>query len=460
MFLCPLTTDTRYLFALLAELKFMIRRIAMLSVHTCPLATLGGKETGGMNVYVRDLSRELSRRGIAVDVFTRSQNPTIPRLSTGRLGDSGRVIHIPAGPERPYNKNLVFDHLPEFVGRVKEFAWQERLEYDLIHSHYWLSGWAALDLRAAWHVPVIQMFHTLGEMKNRVAQTPEERESSRRIEVEGQIMRLADRLIAATPLEKGQMSWLYGADADKISVVPAGVDLNLFHPIPRAEARKQIGVPPHHRMILFVGRIQPLKGIDTLMRAMKQVISQYPELREDLCVTIIGGDPDPVSELEQTEFERLKRLRAELGIGDLVTFLGAKDQDTLVYYYSAAEMVVMPSHYESFGMVALEAMACGTPVIGSDVGGLSFSIEDGFNGFLVPGQDPDALASKIALLLRHPALRDHLGEQAIRWAERYAWPHIADEILDVYALVLAGSASARASWRPVGEGLQPTQTRW
>jgi D-inositol-3-phosphate glycosyltransferase len=408
----------------------------MLSVHTCPLATLGGKETGGMNVYVRDLARELSRRGIAVDVFTRSQSPTIPRISTGRLGELGRVIHIPAGPERPYDKNLVFDHLPDFVQSVQDFVATENIRYDLIHSHYWLSGWAALDLRTVWRAPVIQMFHTLGEMKNRVAQSPAEQESPRRIEVEGQIMRSADRLIAATPLEKAQMSWLYGADADQISVVPAGVDLNLFRPIPPAEAKTRLHVPDCQPMILFVGRIQPLKGIDTLMRAMKQVISRYPDLRCSVCVNVIGGDPNPDSELERLEFERLHQLCVDLGIGDMVTFLGAKDQDTLVYHYSAAEMVVMPSHYESFGMVALEAMACGTPVIGSDVGGLSFSIEDGFNGYLVPGQDPDALANKIALLIKYPRLRNHLGEQAIRWAERYAWTNVADEILDVYNLVL------------------------
>jgi D-inositol-3-phosphate glycosyltransferase len=427
----------------------MIKRIAMLSVHTCPLATLGGKETGGMNVYVRDLSRELSRRGIAVDVFTRSQNPTIPPIRTGRLGELGRVIHIPAGPERPYNKNLVFDHLPEFVSRVQTFVARENIAYDLIHSHYWLSGWAARDLRASWGVPIIQMFHTLGEMKNRVAQSPAEQESTRRIQVEGQIMRFADRLIAATPLEKAQMSWLYGADADKISVVPAGVDLSLFRPISRERAKTAIGIPCQHHMILFVGRIQPLKGIDTLMRAMKRVIDQYPDLKNDLCVAIIGGDPNPDSELELAEFERLRQLRAELGIGDLVTFLGAKDQDTLADYYSAADMVVVPSHYESFGMVALEAMACGTPVIGSDVGGLSFSIEHGFNGYLVPGKDPDALADKMALLLRRPRLRDHLGEQAIRWAERYAWTHVADEILDVYHLVCAGRVAVHPGWSAI-----------
>jgi D-inositol-3-phosphate glycosyltransferase len=430
----------------------------MLSVHTCPLATLGGKETGGMNVYVRDLTRELSRRGIEVDVYTRSQSPAIPRISTGHLGELGRVIHIPAGPERPYDKNLVFEVLPEFVERVRDYVEHENIGYDLIHSHYWLSGWASLDLRSAWGVPVIQMFHTLGEMKNRVAQTPDERESGRRIEVEGHVMRCSDRLVAATPLEKGQMSWLYGADADKISVVPAGVDLSLFRPIPRAEAKERIGIPSDRRMILFVGRIQPLKGIDTLIRAMERVIHKYPDFGKSLWLTVIGGDPEPDSQLEQREFERLKQLRAELGISELVTFLGAKSQDTLVYYYSAAEMVVMPSHYESFGMVALEAMACGTPVIGSDVGGLSFSIEDGFNGYLVPGKDPDALADKIALLLRRSSLRDHLGEQAIRWAERYSWTYIADEILDVFDMVRADFVPTHKIWGLARESQHPEPT--
>jgi D-inositol-3-phosphate glycosyltransferase len=193
------------------------------------------------------------------------------------------------------------------------------------------------------------------------------------------------------------------------------------------------------------------------MRALKRLISQYPDFKTGLCVVIIGGDPKPDSELERAEFERLTGLRNQLGIGELITFLGAKDQETLVYYYSAAEMVVVPSHYESFGMVTLEAMACGTPVIGSDVGGLSFSIEDGFNGYLVPGRDPDALADKIALLLRHPALRDHLGEQAVRWVERYAWTSIADEILDVYRLVSLDFAPPHVGERPVDGSRQPAE---
>lgn len=408
----------------------MINRIVMLSVHTSPLAMLGGKETGGMNVYVRDLSQELSRRGIYVDVYTRSQDSQLPRVAP--LAERARVIQIKAGPEQPYNKNKVYYHLDEFVEGVKAQVEQDQVNYDLIYSHYWLSGLVAAALRRAWDIPIVQMFHTLAEMKNRVAQTPEERETGQRLDCEGEIMRFADRLIAATPLEKNQMSWLYGANPDKITIVPPGVDLERFKPLNRAEARDYLGIPQGHRLILFVGRIQPLKGIDILLRALAQVKRREPVLAQDICMSIIGGDPNPDSDIEQAEFKRLESLQVELGIGDLVTFLGARDQDTLVYYYTAAEMVVMPSHYESFGMVALEAMACGTPVVASDVGGLSFNIEDGYNGFLVPGRDPQALADKIILLLKHSILRDQLSEQAQDWVKTFSWVDIGEELRDIF----------------------------
>lgn len=408
-----------------------IRRIAMLSVHTCPLATLGGKETGGMNVYVRDLSREFSRRGIYVDVFTRSQNPDLPRVRT-RLGPRARVIHLPAGPEAPYDKNKVFDHLPEFIEGLIRFAEDQRVSYDVIYSHYWLSGWVARALRERWGTPIIQMFHTLGHMKNRVAQRASDVETGRRIEGETAIVGFADRLVAATPAEKAQLTWLYGADPGKISVISPGVDIRRFHPLDKNQAKATIGVPDHHRLVLFVGRIEPLKGIDTLLRAMALIAGDQVDSLDDVCVAIIGGNPALDEQAENNEMARLQALRAELGIGDLVTFLGARDQDRLQYYYSAAEMVVMPSHYESFGMVALEAMACGTPVIASEVGGLAFVVRDGVTGFHVPERTPEALASRIRLLLSDPVLRDRLGRRAACWAESYGWATIADRLLELF----------------------------
>lgn len=384
-----------------------------------------------MNVYVRDLSRELGRRGIAVDVFTRSQNPNIPRIGD-KLGPNGRVIHLPAGPETAYDKYKVADHIPQFVGGILNLARREGVHYDVIHSHYWLSGLAARDLRRAWGTPIIQMFHTLGQMKNSVASSPQEYEPERRIDSEAEVMALADHLVAATPLERAQMVWLYGADPQKITVVPCGVDLELFHPVPSEEARRVLGLPRDRCVILFVGRIEPLKGIDTLLRAVALIAPDMPCWQEALSVIIIGGAPGAGIEQVNAELAHLERLRAELGIEELVTFLGAKDQDTLVYYYSAAELVVVPSHYESFGMVALEAMACGTPVVASRVGGLAYNVQDGQTGFLVPDRDAEALADKIRLLLTHQDLRQRLGRQAAQWAGRYSWPVVANQIVDLY----------------------------
>ena len=410
------------------------KHIAMLSVHTCPLAMLGGKETGGMNVYVRDLTRELTRRGVYVDVFTRSQNPHLPHV-VHSLGETGRVIHIPTGPEEPYSKHKVFDYLPEFVDNVLDFAEREGITYDVIHSHYWLSGWAARELRAAWGAPIVQMFHTLGHVKNQIA-APGEREPQRRVEWETRVVGFADRLVAATPAEEEQLEKLYGADPAKITIIPPGVDLRLFHPHPPEDAKAQLGVKPCDRMLLFVGRIEPLKGIDTLLRAMGLLANECPTWASQICVAIIGGDPNTT---ENEEMERLKAIRAELGITDLVTFLGARDQDKLHHYYSAAEAVIMPSHYESFGMVALEAMACGTPVIASEVGGLAYLVRDGKTGFHVPNGDPVALASAIARLVEDPELRDQLGRQAHRYAQHYSWDCIADRMLPLYAKAMADS---------------------
>jgi D-inositol-3-phosphate glycosyltransferase len=407
----------------------MIRRVAMLSAHTCPLATLGGKETGGMNVYVRDLSRELSRRGVAVDVFTRSQNPCELKVNH-TLGPHARVIHIRAGPEEPYDKNELYGHLPEFVEGVRQFACDEEVVYDVIYSHYWISGWAARELREIWGgTPIVQMFHTLGHIKNSVARSRAEWETNLRLEVETEVMRFADLLVAATPMERAQMVWLYGADPAKIAVVPCGVDLDLFRPIAPDRARRILALSPEQKMVLYVGRIEPLKGIDTLLKAMARVVPRDPTWERDLAVVIIGGAPGAGIEQVNTELARLQQLRASLGIERLVTFLGAKDQDTLAYYYSAAQVVVVPSHYESFGMVALEAMACGAPVVASKVGGLAFNVRDGVTGFLVPDRDPEAMAERIHVLLADDGLRERLGSLASAWASNYSWRKVADQLL-------------------------------
>ncbi len=405
--------------------------ICMLSVHTCPLATLGGKETGGMNVYVRDLSRELARQGHQVDIFTRSQDPCVPRVSHN-LGVGARVIHVPAGPEQPISKEAMVDHVPDFAAWVQEFAACHHRRYDVIFSHYWISGLVAESLRAAWGgIPIVQMFHTLGHMKNQVAQAPHEYATQQRLDAESAILRFADRIVAGSPLDKAQTVWLYGVDPHKIEVIPPGVDLTRFRPIGQLEAKSFIDVPPEKRMVLFVGRIEPLKGIDTLLRAMKVVAEECGGC-DGLTVAIVGGDPAvPLAQMSD-EMARLHRLRAELGIEDLVTFLGKRDQDLLPYYYSAAEVVVMPSHYESFGMVALEAMACGTPVIASRVGGLRFSVVHGYTGLHVPVRDADALAAAILKLFKNDPLRWQLSANSRKVAQRFGWPAITGQIVDLF----------------------------
>jgi D-inositol-3-phosphate glycosyltransferase len=427
-------------------------RVAMLSVHTCPLAALGGKESGGMNVYVRDLSRELARRGFLVDIFTRSQNPNLP--SVAELAPNARVVHLKAGPEAAYDRNLVYNHIDEFSQNLLEFAAREDSVYHLIHSHYWLSGLVAQRLRSEWKIPVMHMFHTLAKLKNRVAKHTQELEGPLRVECERRIVNGVDRLIAANPLEKAQLIWLYGADPARIESIPCGVDLQLFHPRPRGEAQAYLEMPPGHKMVLFVGRIEPLKGVDVLIKAVALVLEKHPELREDLCLCVVGGEVEGGPESMDREMKRLQEMREGLGIADVVTFLGKREQTALPYHYSAAEVCVVPSHYESFGMVALEAMACGTPVIASRVGGLTFTVKDDRTGFLVPNDDPRALAEKLEMLLTDEELRRKMGAQAAELATHYGWSSVAEQIIAVYRdLVTRGrpqvccreGASARAA---------------
>ncbi len=402
----------------------------MLSYHTCPLATLGGKDTGGMNVYVRELTRQLGQMGIHVDVFTRSQDEHVPHVLHD-LGYGNRVVHVPAGPETPLPKQELADYIPEFVEGVRAFACEKGIKYDIIHSHYWMSGLAAASLSDLWAgAPIIHMFHTLGEMKNRVARTDAEREGEYRINGERQVLRRANRVVVATLAELTQLRFLYKADTSKLVVIPPGVDVSHFYPIPSDEAKMYVGLKPEDRMVLFVGRIEPLKGVDTLIQAM--CCLQLKDKRRPVHLAIIGGDPSASREQMTAEMARLQKLCDELAMGQTVVFLGMRDQDKLPYYYSAAEVLVMPSHYESFGMVALEAMACGTPVIASEVGGLAYLVRDGETGFTIPDQEPEKLCEKISWLLNDPELHESMSRRAVEYAQDYAWEKIAKQIVETY----------------------------
>ena len=405
--------------------------VAMLSYHTCPLATLGGKDTGGMNVYVRELTRYLGSSGVHVDVFTRSQDEHVPHVLHD-LGFGNRVVHIPAGPEVPLPKSELAGYLTDFGNGIIQFAEQKGMHYDIIHSHYWMSGITGLQLAKLWEIPVVHMFHTLGAMKNRVAQPNEQVEGDYRIKGEKQVIANADRLIAATPAEVAQLQWLYHTDTQKVTIIPPGVDIGKFYPIPQDEAKEFIGVPPCDRMLLFVGRIEPLKGLDILLEAVALMKVKGLYERHPFCLAIIGGDPDVDQDRMSDEMTRIRSIYHQYNLQDFVTFLGKRSQDTLPYYYSAAEAVIVPSHYESFGMVALEAMACGTPVVASQVGGLAFLVQDGETGYQVPVGEPEALCDRLTAILENPELRTRLGTQAAEFARAYRWENVADQIQGVY----------------------------
>jgi len=391
----------------------------MISVHGCPLARLGEKDAGGMNVYVRELSKGLGRLGVQVDVFTRCQS--LGPVEITELVPGVRVIHLAAGEPRWLPKNELFAFLPQFLHHLDDFRRTEHLRYDVVHGHYWLSGWVATRLRRMWGVPFLQMFHTLGMLKNTVARSSAEMEPTLRIAGERDVVAAADRLIAANPVEYDHLVDLYDADPNKIRIVPCGVDIDLFRPIPQLEARRRLGLD-EGPYVLFVGRLEPLKGLDILIDAIAMLVGRGSAVR----LLVVGGNLD--GELAQQLQARVRDLK----LAERIHFLGSIEQKELPFYYAAADVCTMPSFYESFGMVAIEAMACGTPVIASRAGGLQFTVRDNQTGFLVPPGDAAALAAAIDTVLGDSGLRRRLGEGAVVVARSYSWQHVSRAILDIY----------------------------
>lgn len=403
-------------------------RLAILSFHGCPVARLGEKDTGGMNVYVLQLTREFARKGIEVDVFTRYHDPDDPKIV--ELEDGARVIHLKAGSYEAAKEDL-FDYIPEFLSELYSFQKTEGTTYDLVHSHYWLSGRVGMTLSRTWNIPHVATFHTLAQTKLRARVG--EREPARRSEVESLVMRDADAIIVSTEEEKQDAVRLYDAHPQKIKVIPAGVNLDTFKPVNQSIARQRVGIH-EKQVILYVGRIEPLKGIDVLLEAAA-LLDGSDEIR----VLIVGGSPGNDSELD-----RLKALTTELGIESMVTFTGAIKQNKLPDYYSAADVFVLPSHSESFGLAALEAMACGTPVVVSRVGGLKTFIDNGETGYLVPWRCPEPFVQRLEMLLANPLLREAMGRAARAKALQMGWGHTADRMLGFYSSLLRDTLESAA----------------
>ncbi|MCW2748166.1 MAG: mshA, partial [Nocardioidaceae bacterium] len=393
-----------------------IRRVAMLSAHTSPLEQPGLGDAGGMNVYVLELSRRLAARGVAVEIFTRAtsseQQPVVDAYK------NIRVHHVSAGPFEGLSKEDLPAQLCSFVRDVLRAEVEQAPGYfDVIHTHYWLSGQVGTVARERWQVPLVHTMHTTAKVKNALLAAGDVAEPLGRIVGEDELVRLADRLIANTDDEARDLVELYGADPAKIETIHPGVDLEIFQAVGQDAARTSLGLPLDASIVLFAGRIQPLKAPDVLVRAAAALMARDPSLRAKLIVPIVGG----ASGAGLARPAALAELVGELGLRDVVRFVPTVSQAELARWYAAATVVCVPSHNESFGLVALEAQACGTPVVAARVGGLVTAVADGVSGILVEGHDPEAYASALHSVISDPELREAMSQKAVRHAESFSW---------------------------------------
>jgi len=402
----------------------------MITLHTSPTATLGQNANGGLNVYVRELCALLSQRGVATDVFTRCPGPDCRDVE--ELAPLSRVVYLPAGSPG-LDKYRLLEHVSCFTDAVEGFIDGSGLRYDLIYSHYWLSGLSACALRHRLCLPWAHTAHTLAVVKNRHLAPGAEPEPEVRVDLEGEIARCADLLVVSTAAEGEDLRRAYHVRQDRLAVVAPGVDLDVFLAQPKPLARRAVG-HPDARLFVFVGRLEPLKGVDVILRALALLTAGgcHPEVR----LLVLGEDSGSGSGGEQA---RLRRLAAELGLADRVEFLGSVPQRELASYYAAADACLMPSYSESFGLVGLEAQACGTAVIASNVAGLASVVRDGVTGFLVDGHDPADYADRMRRVLETPNLSEELGRRGSRLARAFSWERTVDRLLERFSDLASGA---------------------
>jgi D-inositol-3-phosphate glycosyltransferase len=395
-------------------------------MHTSPTASLGKNANGGLNVYVREVATAFSDRGIATDIFTRRQSHDDPAVES--FAPHARVIYLPAG--KGLDKYSLYDQVPTFATRVLDFAAAEDISYDLLFSHYWLSGEVACLLRPELSAGWAHVAHTLGMVKNRTLASGARPEPSLRIRVEGEIAQQADLLIASTQDEREELVGAYGAPADRVFVVPLGVDLSAFQPVGRKEARRKIGFGDE-RLLLFVGRLERLKGVEVAIRALAMLRDRE---HDDVRLLILGEDSrnGGVRDGEESEKQRLKTIASELGVRDRVDFVGSVAHHELPYFYGAADVCVMPSYSESFGHVGLEAQACGCPVVAAGVSGLRSVVRDEVSGYLIDGHDPAVYAERIGRLLSDPELAQQMGRRGRLLAQRFTWSRTAEALQELF----------------------------
>ena len=402
-------------------------KIAIISAHSCPVGDLGAKDTGGMSVYIRELARELGKKGHTIDIYTRIHNPADPRVED--LSNGVRLIHLKAGEEATIHKMDVYFSLPEFTFNLENFWKNNGLEYDIVFSHYWISALVGKYLHQTQQVPYVNMYHTLGAVKNTIGIG--EREPALRIVSERETVHDCQRIIVATEKEKQQLINYYEALPEKVGVVPCGVNLEIFKPVDKIVARKKLGLNDE-KIVLFVGRIDPLKGIDKLIYSMSLLENSHK-----VRLVVVGGD-----ENSKPELEKLKKLADELSIGNHVDFRGLVKQERLPYFYSVADVCVVPSYYESFGLVPMESIACGTPVVATDVGDLKSIIKNGEAGHILKENSPGDIAQAISHQLTLPT-KDMESVMSIRASvSKWGWTNIAEKVAGEMQLALESRSKA------------------
>lgn len=411
----------------------MNRRIAFISEHASPVALLGSVDAGGQNVYVDEVSRSLVRLGYTVDVFTRRDNDLAPEIV--QWADGVRVINLRAGPPHFVPKDDLWPLMPQFRTEMLRFIEREDVSYDLLHSNFWMSGWVAAEIGQQLGIPVVHIFHAMGKTKQR-HQGEADTSPDERIDVEHEIIERVQRLIAQCPAERDELMDDYGADPAKVVLIPSAVNVERFQPVPREQARTEIGLDTHEPVIVYVGRMQPRKDVRNLVRAAA-ILARETVIPFKLL--LVGGETADADPIATPEIGVLQHLAAEGGIADRTIFVGKRQPDVLRLYYSAGDVAVTTPWYEPFGLTPLEGQACGRPVIGSAVGGIPFTIADGETGLLVPPRDPAALAAKLQLLLEQPELRTQMGQAARQRVEReFTWAIVAERTAALYETLLDG----------------------
>jgi D-inositol-3-phosphate glycosyltransferase len=408
----------------------MNRRVAFISDHASPLAILGGVDNGGQNVYVAELSKELARKGYEVDVFTRSDQPN--QESVVHWCQGVRVINIAAGPKEFIEKEKLLPYMQEFANRTIAFMRSENLNYELIHAHFFMSALVASIIKKRLQIPYIVTFHALGLVR-KAFQKESDRFPTERISIEKYIVHDADGLIAECPQDEEDLINYYDADKSKIKIVPCGFNPDEFYPVEKYRARAILQLDPQEKILLQLGRMVPRKGVDNVIRAMGKLTDTLKSIR----LVIVGGDADSPDPSLTPEILRLQKIAEEENVKSSVTFVGRKSREVLRYYYSAADIFITTPWYEPFGITPLEAMACGTPVIGADVGGIKYSVAHGKTGYLVPPQDPTALAEQIKRLITDSSLLKRMEINSLKRVHQlFTWRKVANMVNSLYERTL------------------------